>query len=90
MAKTFKLQRAPLNLEPKWEEIATKMLVGREIVIARYLTKEEADAMLITHRPIVLQLDDGNLVYPMSDDEGDDGGALYTNDKKQPVIPVMR
>ena len=38
----------------------------------------------------VMQLDDGNLVYPSQDDEGNGAGALFTNDKKNPTLPVLR
>lgn len=73
-----------------WGDIAVKQFVGRKIVGARYLSQEEADEMGWYSRPVVLQLDDGNILYPSSDDEGNDGGALFTNDKENDVLPVLR
>lgn len=73
-----------------WTDIAKKQFLGRKIVGVRYLSKEEADEMGWYSRPVVLQLDDGNIFYPSSDDEGNDGGALFTNSKEDPTLPVLR
>ena len=54
------------------------------------MTKEEADDMDWYCRPVVMVLDDGNLIYPSCDDEGNNGGALFTNNQANPVLPVLR
>jgi hypothetical protein len=66
-----------------------RKLQGRKIVDARYMTQKEADQMGWYSRPLVLILDDGNLLYPSADDEGNDGGALFTNDKDNNGFPVL-
>lgn len=38
---------------------------------------------------MVMELDDGNIVYASSDDEGNEAGALFTNNDKEPVLPVL-
>lgn len=76
--------------ENKWIKIAEGQLIGRKIVGVRYLSKKEAEELGWHHRPIVLQLDDGNLIYPSADDEGNDGGTLFTNNEKNPTIPRVR
>lgn len=76
--------------EKGWIEVARKMLLGRKIMDVRYLSKEEADELGWDTRCVVMQLDDGNLVYPSQDDEGNGAGALFTNDKKNPTLPVLR
>jgi hypothetical protein len=38
----------------------------------------------------VLELDNGHLVWPAADDEGNDAGVLNTTNEHQPVLPVMR
>lgn len=73
-----------------WTDVAKKQLLGRKIVHVRYMSQAEADDMGFYSRPIVLQLDDGNLIFPSADDEGNDGGALFTNDKETPTLPVLR
>lgn len=75
--------------EQKWAKVASDMLVGRKIVIARYMTEGERESMGWSNRPIVLQLDDGNMIYASSDDEGNGAGAMFTNSEKQPVLPVI-
>lgn len=76
-------------LDKRWTEIAEKMLVGRKIVSVRYLSKEEQGEMGWYHRGVVIQLDDDNVIFPSRDDEGNDAGALFTNDKKYPTLPVI-
>lgn len=73
-----------------WTDVAKKQFEGRKIVNARYMSRKEADKLGWNNRVVVLQLDDGNLIYPSMDDEGNDGGALFTNDKENYCMPVMR
>ena len=70
-----------------WDKKA-KNLVGRKIVGARYLTDEECKEMGWYNKPIAILLDDESWIFPSMDDEGNDGGALFsTNDKYEfPVI----
>ena len=77
------------DIEKKWAKVASDMLVGRKIVRARYMSEGEKESMGWRNRPIVLQLDDGNMIYASSDDEGNDAGAMFTNSEKHPVLPVI-
>lgn len=75
----------------RWTKDAAKLLVGRKIVNVRYLTDEEQNEELgWGSKSIVLELDNGLLLYPSADDEGNDAGALFTSDEKLPTIPVIR
>lgn len=78
-----------VDLEKQWIKTAEKQLLGRKIVKVRYMSQEEADDMGWYKRPVVFQLDDGNVIYPSADDEGNDGGALFTNNNEDPVLPVL-
>ena len=78
------------DTEKKWVTDIAKMLVGRTIVKVRYLSEKEMKDLGWYNRPVVLHLDDGNLLFPSMDDEGNDGGALFTNNNDLPTIPVMR
>ena len=64
------------------------MLCGKKIVACRYLNNEEAESFGWYSRPLVIFLDDGTALIPQSDDEGNDGGAIYLNnvDKKTDAI----
>lgn len=67
-----------------------KRLVGRKIVAISYLSHDEAAEIGWSKRPVVLHLDDGTAIFPMCDDEGNDGGALATGYDDLPTVPVMR
>ena len=73
-----------------WLTEAKEQLLNRKIVNVRYMTREEAQDMDWYCRPVVMVLDDGNLIYPSCDDEGNNGGALFTNNQANPVLPVLR
>ena len=78
------------DYEMHWVKEAEEQLLGRKIVRVRYMTAEEAQDMDWYSRPVVFELDDGNLIYPSADDEGNNGGALFTNNQANPVLPVLR
>lgn len=78
------------DYEMHWLKEAKEQLLGRKIVDVRYMSQEEADDLDWTERPVVFHLDDGNLVFASADDEGNNGGALFTNNQANPVLPVLR
>lgn len=63
-----------------WNDEANQRLVGRKIVEARYLTRDEADDMAWSRSCVLLVLDDGTQLLPARDDEGNDAGALHGTD----------
>lgn len=65
------------NIETKWTSFAETLLVGRTITTVRYLTADEARGLGWYERPLVLELDDGTLLFPSRDAEGNDGGSLF-------------
>lgn len=73
-----------------WEKKIAKLLVGKKIVETRYLTEEESEQSGWYNKPLMIVLDDGTQLVPMMDDEGNAGGAMATNLKDLPTIPVMR
>lgn len=73
----------------RWEKIANDQLKGRKIVECRYLSDEEMENLGWYRKAVVIQLDDGNLIWPSADDEGNNAGALFTNNEQQPVLPVI-
>ena len=50
---------------------------GRKIVSVRPLTKEEYGLEEWYETAICLVLDDGTIIYPSSDEEGNNPGALF-------------
>ena len=54
------------------------------------MTKKEAEENDIEARPLCFKLDDGTIVIPLSDDEGNNGGAFQLIKKdKCYLLPVM-
>lgn len=75
-----------------WLEHARSKLKGRRITDVRYITRKEANDQDWIYRCIVLQLDDGSIVFPTADDEGNDAGVLQGQEPGDTsyVIPVLR
>ena len=82
-----------MSSRENWNTKTKKFLVGKTIENARYLTKEELidcfgdDSYKV---PLVIEFTDGSWIFTMSDDEGNNGGALATSDEAIPTIPVTR
>jgi hypothetical protein len=80
----------PVQREAYWTEVASKQLLGRKIVKVRYLSLEESEELgWDGTRCVVIQLDDGTLIFPSQDDEGNGPGVLFTNNKDNSVLPVL-
>jgi len=58
-------------------------LVAKRITSVRYMTQEEADALMWSKRPLIITLNDGSMIVPQMDDEGNDGGALWVQNGGQ-------
>ena len=67
----------------------SSVLLGSKIVDIRYMTEKEMDGMGWGSRAIVLTLDNGTLVWPSSDNEGNEAGALYTDHPAMQVIGTL-
>ncbi len=77
------------KIEDKWTNEAAELLLGRQIESVRYMTEEEQEMMGWYSRSIIIQLDNGLLIFPSRDDEGNDAGALFTSSEAMPTIPVI-
>ena len=77
------------KLELNWIKKISKLLVGKKIVKIQYMTKRVAEEQGWYRRPIQIRLEDGSWLTPSQDDEGNDGGSLFTNSKDLPTIPVI-
>ncbi len=81
--------RTQSEIRSSWEKAIKARLEGRKIVEVRYLTDEEASDMGWSRASLAIFLDDGSNLVPMSDDEGNDAGALGASWKDLQTIPVM-
>jgi len=79
------------NARQVWTKKASDVLLGRKIVSVQYLSEQERDEIGWYSCPIIITLDDGTLIYPASDDEGNDAGAMHYQKEGDNnfVIPVI-
>lgn len=79
------------KIEKQWTNYAKERLVGKQIKRVRYLTNEEAKGLDWYSRPVVIELNDGSLILPSRDDEGNDGGAMFgqSNQGDDWTFPVI-
>jgi hypothetical protein len=68
-----------MNYEQMVQELAKKQLVGKRIIAVNYMDRESADDMFWRSRGIIITLEGGIQLIPMSDDEGNDAGAMATS-----------
>ena len=77
------------EIEPYWTGKVKKALLGKRIVKVEFMNPDSVEKNMWGKRPICLLLDDGNWIYPMMDDEANDGGAMGTTYDKLDTIPVL-
>lgn len=78
-----------------WKDLVNNHLIGKTIVKAQWLNPKEAKRLFGWDcQPIELFLDNGTILTPSKDDEGNDAGALFTNIKHKQMgeitYPVFR
>lgn len=78
------------SLVRHWTAQAASVLEGRTIKKVRYLDEDELRSLYWGSTAIVLELDDGTLVFPSRDDEGNEAGALYTTNEDVSIVPTIQ
>ena len=61
--------------------------MGRKIVKVEWMTEGESENIGWDSKPLCMQLDNGTWIFPMRDDEGNDGGALAVGEDE--TLPVF-
>jgi hypothetical protein len=84
-------KKTKIDIKDYWLGKAAKVLVGRKIQSINYLSKDECEEIGWFSRPIVITLDDGTIIYPVADDEGNDGGSIHYSKQGDTnyIIPVI-
>lgn len=79
------------NVIQTWERRASEKLVGKRVKGVRYLTKGEVEALGWCASALVLEFEDGTLLFPSRDDEGNGAGALFGQGPKNEELtfPVI-
>ena len=78
-----------LGVAEVWNKKVKEFLVGKTIKSVRYMTDEEMEDFMWYRKPVIIDFTDGSWIIPQSDDEGNNGGALYTSDEKMSIIPAI-
>jgi hypothetical protein len=73
----------------RWEKKISSELVGKTIAKIEYLSPKEGEEMMWYKLPLAITFTDGSWIFPMADDEGNDGGSLATSIEGLETIPVM-
>jgi hypothetical protein len=93
------IRQKPLKddeIRPYWEGKARNLLQDRVVHAVRYMEDEELDNLGWDFSALVIQLNDPTgkkgpvLIYASSDDEGNNAGALFTDDDDVHTLPVLR
>lgn len=79
------------DINTYWVGKLEEVLKGRTVLHVRYLNDKEMEMMGWYKRPIVFILDNGTICFPSMDDEGNDGGSLFYQEKGKEldVLPVI-
>lgn len=79
------------DLDKYWVDRARDILKGRTIKAVNYISDRDADENLFSKRGLIILLDNGTMLYPMCDDEGNDFGAIHytTKEGDSSVLPVL-
>jgi len=72
-----------------WGMECTKKLNGKTIKTCRYMTDAEMQKMGWCQCPLLIIFTDGTVMYASIDNEGNDGGAIFTNIKGLEIIPTI-
>jgi hypothetical protein len=75
------------DYKKEWTEKAEKLLLNRKIVKVEWMGKDEAHNIGWSSQPVCILLDNGMWIFPMRDDEGNDGGALAVGNEE--TLPVF-
>jgi len=74
-----------------YEKEINQALVGKTIKAVKWLDPDNSFKVFGWDRqPCEIHLDDGTILTPSADDEGNDAGVLFTNLRNFQVLPVNR
>ena len=79
------------DIKNTWKKPAESLLLGRKIVSVDFLDLQDTEALGWVNSSVVITLDNGTIIYPSRDDEGNDAGAIHYIKKgdEDYVIPTI-
>lgn len=83
-------KETPAQRKARWVKYGREHLKGRKIKDVRYMETDEVNGLGWSCGAIVIELDNGTLLYPSCDDEGNNAGALFGNTPNESLtFPVL-
>jgi hypothetical protein len=79
------------TLKQRWQRTAEKQLLGRRIVSIRWMTDAWQNDLGWQAAAPMIVLDDGTIIWPATDDEGNEAGAVHglTREGAEIILPVI-
>ena len=74
----------------QWKKAVADKLVGKTIKSVEFMSTSKADEWMWSKRPLTIRLSDGHELIISMDDEGNDGGSVFTSYEDLPIIPTLR
>jgi hypothetical protein len=86
-----KKKRLKAEARKRWTAEAKKHLLGHKIIGVRWMTDREQKSFGWSYAAVVLLLDNGTLLWPSTDDEGNNAGALFgiSQSGEDITLPVL-
>ena len=75
--------------EKKWTAEVAAQLVGKTITSVSFMSEKAADDWGWSARPLEINLSDGHQLLVAADDEGNNGGSIFTTYDDLPTIPTL-
>jgi hypothetical protein len=76
--------------DAQWTKAVADKLVGKTIKSVSFMTQEVAEKWGWCNRPLQINLSDGHKLLISKDDEGNDGGSIFTTYEDLPTIPTLK
>lgn len=74
-----------------WQDLVNKHLLERTIIKVKWLSPKESEKLLgWNDQPCEIFLDNGTILTPSADDEGNNAGAIFTNIEELSTIPTFK
>lgn len=77
------------SLKLQWAARIGSAITGKRIVEVRYMTDKEVEDLGWYSSAVVLVLDDGHMLFPSQDDEGNNAGSLFSTYENLNTFPVI-
>jgi hypothetical protein len=84
------VEQSKAELREHWGNLASNYLVGKTIRRVRYFNERETEDMGWTQNALVIEFTDGHWLVPMSDNKGNEAGALWTSSQSElNILPTI-